>query len=70
MGSDDVLWKAYDKELLIPANQQVVSEIADEIKMIGVKAGSPTENPSPVELGQTISTKTGDTYSKWEISSQ
>ena len=40
------LWGMYDDETLIPADQELVSKIADDIEMIGIKSGSnPTEQP-------------------------
>ncbi len=70
-GDDSRLFDIYDDETLIPTQQDDVSKIAVNMKMVGVKHGlNKAEYPRPIDLAQTISIKLGDTYYKWKMDSQ
>ncbi len=68
---DRRLFGIYDDETILRTDQAVVSEIAIDIKMVGVKHGvSKAKFPRPIELAQTISIKSGDSFLKWKMDDQ
>ena len=63
--ADDVnkLFGTYDEEFFVPIDQQLVSRLAMELKMVGAIQAQPY--PSPIGLEQALLTKLGEAYIKW-----
>ena len=70
-GEDSRLFGIYDSEVILRTVQTEVAEIAIDIKMVGVRHGiNKGLFPRPIELGQTISIKSGDSFLRWKMDSQ